>query len=63
MKFDDLNVVRAFSKELQRVEVGTIVCVFDNPHEAYLVEFCDDMGRTTAMEDFLPEELELVKSH
>ncbi|UAN17869.1 YrhA family protein [Enterobacter asburiae] len=37
--------------------VGTIVMVFDTPTLGYLVEFCDEEGRTTAMPALLPAQL------
>lgn len=36
---------------------GTIVIVFTNPELAYLVEFCDEEGRTIAMPALLPDQL------
>lgn len=37
--------------------VGTIVMVFDTPTLGYLVEFCDEEGRTIAMPALLPAQL------
>ncbi|PAO03343.1 DUF4926 domain-containing protein [Enterobacter cloacae] len=37
--------------------VGTIVMVFDTPTLGYLVEFCDEEGRTLAMPALLPAQL------
>lgn len=37
--------------------VGTIVMVFDTPTLGYLVEFCDEKGRTIAMPALLPAQL------
>ncbi|MGU6971957.1 YrhA family protein [Salmonella enterica subsp. enterica serovar Oranienburg] len=37
--------------------VGTIVMVFDTPTLGYLVEFCDEEGRTIAMPALLPTQL------
>lgn len=37
--------------------VGTIVMVFDTPTQGYLVEFCDEEGRTIAMPALLPAQL------
>lgn len=37
--------------------VGTIVMVFDTPTPGYLVEFCDEEGRTIAMPALLPAQL------
>jgi len=36
---------------------GTIVIVFEAPTLAYLVEFCDEEGRTIAMPALLPAQL------
>ena len=41
---------------------GTIVEVLTTPIEAYGVEFCDDEGRTIAVETLLPEQIMLVLS-
>lgn len=37
--------------------VGTIVMVFENPELSYLVEFCDEEGKTLAMPALLPTQL------
>ncbi|MBV7404233.1 DUF4926 domain-containing protein [Enterobacter sp. ENT03] len=37
--------------------VGTIVHIHEQPYLAYMVEFVDDQGRTTAMPDLLPEQI------
>ena len=37
--------------------IGTIVMVFDTPTRGYLVEFCDEEGRTIAMPALLPAQL------
>lgn len=37
--------------------VGTIVMIFDTPTLGYLVEFCDEEGRTIAMPALLPAQL------
>jgi hypothetical protein len=36
---------------------GTIVMVFEIPTLGYLVEFCDEKGRTIAMPALLPAQL------
>lgn len=36
---------------------GTIVMIFSAPTLGYLVEFCDEEGRTIAMPALLPEQL------
>ena len=64
MKFKDIEVVRTlvdFPKEkIFTGEIGTIVACFNNPNEAYLVEFLmkDGSGKTRAMFPILPEHLE-----
>lgn len=42
---------------LAKGAVGTIVMVFDTPTLGYLVEFCDEEGRTIAMPALLPAQL------
>ncbi|EDI1748341.1 DUF4926 domain-containing protein [Salmonella enterica] len=42
---------------LAKGTVGTIVMVFDTPTLGYLVEFCDEEGRTLAMPALLPAQL------
>ncbi|EEE1928432.1 DUF4926 domain-containing protein [Salmonella enterica subsp. diarizonae] len=42
---------------LAKGTVGTIVMVFDTPTLGYLVEFCDEEGRTIAMPALLPAQL------
>jgi hypothetical protein len=62
MKFHDLDVVRTIvAKDYTLAgSVGTVVCVLDNPHEAYIVEFVNDDGETLDSPIYLPEELEGV---
>ena len=65
MKFEEIQVVKtliSFPNDGVSVgEIGAIVHCFTKPHEAYLVEFVDSKGRTTAMVTALPEHLELVE--
>lgn len=60
MKFQELDVVKTLvSKDhTQGGSLGTIVCVLDNPREAYIVEFVNSEGGTTDSPIYLPEELE-----
>jgi len=37
--------------------IGTVVHVFEVPTLAYLVEFCDEEGRTIALPTLLPVQL------
>ncbi|HKM97213.1 MAG TPA: DUF4926 domain-containing protein [Buttiauxella sp.] len=43
---------------LTKGQIGTIVIVFTSPRLAYLVEFCDDQGRTIALPALLPHQVE-----
>ncbi|MDR0859327.1 MAG: DUF4926 domain-containing protein [Oscillospiraceae bacterium] len=65
MKFFDLDVVRPLVVKagISVGEIGTVVYVYSTPHEAYMVEFCDDNGVTIEMPDYLPEELELYEGY
>lgn len=60
MKFAENDVVRVkVNKETARIgDIGTIVCAFDNPNEAYDVEIVNEDGTTKALIVFLPDELE-----
>jgi len=64
MKFNEIDVIEtliAFPDEgIRKGEIGTIVMVYDKPHEAYEVEFVNDDGTTKAMFAILPEHLEKV---
>lgn len=59
-KFKELDVVRTLisKKATPKGFVGTIVCVFDDPREAYMVEFVDSDGETIDTPIYLPDELE-----
>ena len=61
MKRDELDVVilgeDLLNEGLVKGTVGTIVMVFDTPTLGYLVEFCDEAGRTIAMPALLPAQL------
>ncbi|MFC4485752.1 hypothetical protein D3C87_1683790 [compost metagenome] len=39
---------------------GTVVEVHQNPYLAYEVEFCDEMGRTSALVALLPNQIRVV---
>jgi len=62
MKFCEIDVVKTtkdFPKEgIKKGEIGTIVMVYTDPHEAYEVEFVNDDGTTKAMFAILPEDIE-----
>ncbi|EMD8240173.1 DUF4926 domain-containing protein [Salmonella enterica] len=61
MKIAELDVVVLDEdlpdEGLAKGTVGTIVMVFDTPTLGYLVEFCDEEGRTIAMPALLPAQL------
>ncbi|MDR0935152.1 MAG: DUF4926 domain-containing protein [Oscillospiraceae bacterium] len=62
MKFFDLDVVKPLvvKENVPVGTVGTVICVFTRPNEAYMVEFCGERGIPYAEPAYLPEELELV---
>ena len=64
MTFTDLDVVTAkaaFPLDGVRAgQIGTIVHVFNEPSEAYLVEFANDNGETTAMITAEPSQIALA---
>ena len=43
---------------LRKGMVGAIVMIFTQPYEAYMVEFCDNEGRTIAMPTLKPDQVE-----
>jgi Domain of unknown function (DUF4926) len=49
--------------ELKCGEIGTVVCAFTVPHEAYEVEFVRDGGHDSDFATVRPEQLRLVKSY
>lgn len=57
-EFDVVILAEDLPEEgLAKGMIGTIVVVFENPTLAYLVEFCDEEGRTIALPDLLPEQI------
>ncbi|MDR1033154.1 MAG: DUF4926 domain-containing protein [Bifidobacteriaceae bacterium] len=62
MKFQEIDGVRTLVKKdyTPTGSVGTIVCAFTNPNEAYMVEFANEYGETLDLPIYLPEELERV---
>ena len=62
MKFSEYDVVILSAERpqdgLQKGEVGTVVAVFQEPNEAYEVEFVDDQGITKAQVALTPDEIE-----
>ncbi|MBM3236906.1 DUF4926 domain-containing protein [Candidatus Poribacteria bacterium] len=67
MQFELLSVVELLEdvdKEVKKGEIGTIVEIFDNPDEAYEVEFVNSHGEQTLITYTLkPEQLRLIKKH
>lgn len=61
MKRSELDVVVLAEdlpdEGLTKGMIGTIVHVFEEPALAYLVEFCDEEGRTIALPTLLPVQL------
>jgi hypothetical protein len=66
MKFEELDVVRLtrdFPEHgLKSGDTGTVVMAFRHPDEAYTVEFSNQEGETLVLEEFGPDDLELVHS-
>lgn len=61
MRFKENEVVRIISDGksiVKKGDIGTIIMVFDHPHEAYEVEFLDADGRVKTQCVFLPDEME-----
>lgn len=44
---------------LQKGAIGVIVMAYDEPIEAYEVEFCDELGMTTAQVVLYPAQIAL----
>jgi len=64
MKFNELDVVKVLvdlaAEDIRAGEIGTVICAFRKPYEAYDVEFVQPDGSTKAIAAFAPEQLELV---
>jgi len=45
-------------KKVVAGQVGTVICCFTVPNEAYEVEFVDDDGKPVAQFALLPDEIE-----
>lgn len=57
-EFDVVLLAEDLPEEgLAKGMIGTIVVVFENPTLAYLVEFCDEKGRTIALPALLPDQM------
>jgi hypothetical protein len=49
---------------IRRGERGTVVEVFDNPEEAYILEFVDDEGTSSRLAYWVkPHQITLVKAY
>lgn len=49
---------------VRRGERGTVVEVFDNPEEAYIIEFVDDEGYSSRLAYWVrPHQITLVKAY
>lgn len=48
--------------ELRKGELGTIICAFKEPNEAYDIEFLDEEGWFKAQATLLPQDFEVVYS-
>lgn len=63
--FKDSDVVVAKSdhpeQKILAGQVGTVVCCFTAPNEAYEVEFLGEDGKPVAQLTLLPDELEAYK--
>lgn len=64
MKFKEFDTVRTLERfpehGIDKGEIGSVVMVFANPHEAYEIEFVNDNGTTKAMFPILPGKLERI---
>ena len=64
MKFQEYDLVRILKdceEGVRKGEVGTVLLSFENPVEAYEVEFLDETGRKKAQCTLFPEDLQLVR--
>ena len=64
MKFQEYDLVRILKdceEGVRKGEVGTVLLSFENPVEAYEVEFLDETGRQKAQCTLFPEDLQLVR--
>lgn len=64
MKFQEYDLVRILKdceEGVRKGEVGTVLLSFENPVEAYEVEFLDETGRQKAQCALFPEDLQLVR--
>lgn len=59
MSFKEYDIVVTLieKKSIAKGTIGTVICTFSEPNEAYEVEFVDASGTTNCIETFLPSEL------
>lgn len=61
MRFNEYDTVRVLNDTeagIKKGEIGAIIMVYDEPTEAYEVEFIDEGGIQKAQIVFLPYEIE-----
>jgi len=61
MKFNEYDTVRTLNdcgEGIKKGDVGVVLVRFEEPHEAYEVEFVDSKGQPKAQCTLLPHELE-----
>ena len=64
MKFNEYDTVmirRNYNEQVKKGDIGAVIMVFNNPSEAYEVEFLDENGFTKAQVTLLSEDLEKVE--
>ncbi|MGL6226915.1 MAG: DUF4926 domain-containing protein [Thermoguttaceae bacterium] len=63
MKYDIYDVVETKVRvnDIPSGKTGVIICVFDQPHEAYEVEFVDSKGHCKGQAVYLPDGIEKVE--
>jgi hypothetical protein len=59
-EYDTVRVIKDCEEWIKKGEIGAVLMTFNQPNEAYEVEFVDEDGYPKAQRTFLPEELELV---
>ena len=64
MKFKECDAVRIMvdcGELVKKGEIGAVLMVFEEPQEAYEIEFLDEEGNLKAQYTLRPDDLELVK--
>jgi len=59
-EFDTVRLLRDCEEGAKKGDIGAILMVFEEPNEAYEVEFLDSEGCPKAQCTLLPNELEFV---